>query len=162
MWIITSSAWCLSSCPGGWNGTSWKRTWKQQWCSTRQQLCEPSTASVLGHETHLHFQVSWIFTCTIGEGVCFERECCPKGAAADNVQRTIPKLSWSCLPAPEGHSPGRMCSQSNGAQGTPETQSKMNNPTLDLVFTPWRSISTNSNLSTRERWFAAAFILLPF
>lgn len=93
---------------------------------------------------------------------CFVRECCPKGAAGDNVQGTIPKLSWSCLPAPAGPSPGRMCYQSNGAQGTPETRSKMNNPTLGFVLTPWRSISTNGNLNTTERRFAAAFISLPF
>lgn len=98
MWIITSSAWCLSLCPGGWNGTSWKRTWKQQRCSTWQQLCEPRRTLILGHEIHLHFQASCIFTCTIGEGGCFVRECCPKGAAGDNVQGTISKLSWSCLP----------------------------------------------------------------
>lgn len=71
---------------------------------------------------------------------------------------TISKLSWSCLPALAGHSPGRMCSQSNGAQGTPETH----NPTLAFVFAPWRSSSTNSNLSNTERRFAAAFVSLPF
>lgn len=157
MWIITSSAWCLSLCPGGWNATSWKRMWKQQWCSTWQQLCVPRRTLILGHEIHLHFQVSCIFTCTMGEGVCFVRvlsqRCCWWF-----VQGTISKLSWSCLPAPAGHSPGRMCSQSNGAQGTPETH----NPTLAFVFTPWRSISTNSNLSNTEKRFAAAFISLPF
>lgn len=167
MWIITSSAWCLSLCPGGWNGTSWKRTWKQQQCSTWQQLCEPRRTLILGHEIHLHFQASCIFTCIIGEGVfcmgVLSQRCCWWQCSRNDFKAQLELFARCCLlPAPAGHSPGRMCSRSNGAQGTPETRNKMKNPTLAFVFTPWRSISTNRSLSNTKRRFAAAFILLPF
>lgn len=97
------------------------------------------------------------------EGVLSQR-CCWWQCSRNNFKAQLELLArWCLLPAPPaGHSPGRMGSRSNGAQGTPETWSKMKNPTLAFVFTPWRSISTNRNLSNTKRRFAAAFILLPF
>lgn len=96
------------------------------------------------------------------EGVLSQR-CSWWQCSRNSFKAQLGLFSRRCLlAAAAGHSPGRMCSQSNGAQGTPETRGKMNNPALAFVFTPWRSISTNSNLSNTERRFAAAFISLPF
>lgn len=173
MWIVTSSAWCLSLHPGGWNGTSWKRTCKQQRGTAESTaVATISRTWILGHEIHCYFPVSCIFTGTIGEGMLCEevlsQRCSWWWYSRNKFEVQTELFASRCvclLPAQAEPSSSRMCSWASwGLKALLKHKVKRTTKIWYLFFfsTLWRSLSDNSNVSNTERRLAGGSLWLFF